>query len=130
MARNRNRTRNAAPAGVTEEQDEVQDTPTEAPAEGSPDTGESGQGEVPQAETQPTVQGPVEVERKTIKSVIVAGLRAGLGTKEIAAQVQAAFPNSAAARKSEKHIAWYRSKLRQEAKAVAAAVAAEREKVA
>lgn len=77
-----------------------------------------------------TVQVPVEqakveaTPRKTIKSVIVTALHAGLGTKEITALIQAEFPESAAARKAEKHIAWYRSKLRQEAKIAAAAVAA------
>ena len=67
---------------------------------------------------------PATTERVTIKSVIVNGIRAGLGTKDIAALVRERFPESAAARKSEKHIAWYRSKLRQEAKIAANAAQA------
>jgi hypothetical protein len=73
----------------------------------------------------PAEQAKVEAApRVTIKSVIVTGLRNGLGTKEITALLQDQFPASAAARKAVKHIAWYRSRLRQEAKAAVAAITA------
>lgn len=49
----------------------------------------------------------------TIKHLILSGLKAGLSTKEIAAQLLETYPSSAAAAKSVKHIAWYRTKVKQ-----------------
>lgn len=83
-------------------------TPASAPVETTP---------VAPAQVTPA---PANGERITIKSVIMAGINAGLGTKEIGAQLAAQFPNSAAARKADKHVAWYRSRQRQIAKAALA----------
>lgn len=48
----------------------------------------------------------------SIRQIIRGGLLAGETTKEIAAKVQAAFPDSAAAKKSAKHIAWYKATMK------------------
>lgn len=48
----------------------------------------------------------------SIRQIIRTALLAGKPTKEIAELVTAAHPNSAAAAKSTKHIAWYRSEMR------------------
>ncbi len=48
----------------------------------------------------------------SIRQIIRTALLQGKETKEIAAMVTAAHPNSAAAAKSTKHIAWYRSEMR------------------
>lgn len=56
---------------------------------------------------------PVVPRTDTIKHLIVSGIKAGKTTKEIAAELVAAFPNSAAAAKTVKHIAWYRTKVKQ-----------------
>lgn len=49
---------------------------------------------------------------RSIRQIILTGLMAGQSTKEIAALVVAAHPDSAAAKKSVKHIAWYRAWLK------------------
>lgn len=49
---------------------------------------------------------------KSIRQIIMGGILVGKPTKEIAAEVQAAYPDSAAAKKSAKHIAWYRSDMK------------------
>lgn len=49
---------------------------------------------------------------KSIRQIIMGGLLAGKPTKEIAAEVQEAYPTSAAAAKSSKHIAWYKSTMK------------------
>jgi hypothetical protein len=56
-----------------------------------------------------TVTGP-----KSIRQLIMGSILAGKPTKEIAEAVKAAFPNSAAAAKSTKHIAWYRSRMKKD----------------
>ena len=56
---------------------------------------------------------------KSIRSLIMSEITKGTPTKEIAALVQAQFPGTAAATKSVKHIAWYRSRMKKDAKAAA-----------
>lgn len=71
---------------------------------------------------QETFNAPVvatEGTHKSIRSLIMAGITVGRSTKEIAADVQAQFPNTQAAAKSTKHIAWYRSRMKKDAKAAA-----------
>lgn len=51
---------------------------------------------------------------KSIRSLIMSAILAGKPTKEIAAEVQAHFPGTAAATKSTKHIAWYRSRMKKD----------------
>ena len=53
------------------------------------------------------------VRSDTIKYLIVTAIKAGLTTKEITVLVQERFPLSAAAAKPVKHIAWYRTKVKQ-----------------
>jgi ribosomal protein L11 methylase PrmA len=70
--------------------------------------------------TAPVVQEQVTVtpesgdKPKSIRQLIMSGILAGKPTKEIAAAVQAEFPTSAAAAKSTKHIAWYRSRMKKD----------------
>ncbi len=52
------------------------------------------------------------VNPNSIRQMVCTALLAGKDTKTIAEQIQAAHPNSAAAAKSTKHIAWYRADLR------------------
>jgi hypothetical protein len=49
----------------------------------------------------------------TIKHLILAGLKSGKSTKEIAVELVEKFPMSMASAKSVKHIAWYRTKVKQ-----------------
>ena len=49
----------------------------------------------------------------TIKHLITTGIRDGKTTEQIADELAERFPNSAAAAKSVKHIAWYRTKMKQ-----------------
>ena len=60
---------------------------------------------------------PAQVETPapamTIKKLITTGIAAGKTTKEIAVELAEKFPASAAAAKSVKHIAWYRTKMKQ-----------------
>lgn len=51
---------------------------------------------------------------KSIRQLIMGSILAGKPTKEIAEAVKAAFPNSQAAAKSTKHIAWYRSRMKKD----------------
>jgi hypothetical protein len=74
------------------------------------------------AETAPVVTPTPETTgtpHKSIRSLIMSEITAGTPTKEIAAKVQAQFPGTAAATKSVKHIAWYRSRMKKDAKAAA-----------
>jgi len=52
------------------------------------------------------------VNANSIRQLIITALLAGDDTKTIAATIQAKHPESAAAKKSVKHIAWYRAQLR------------------
>ena len=52
------------------------------------------------------------VNPKSIRQLIITGIMAGKPTKEIAEAVQAAHPESAAAKKSAKHIGWYKADLK------------------
>jgi hypothetical protein len=51
-------------------------------------------------------------DQPSIRQTIIGGLKMGLSTAEIAEQVKAIAPNSAAAAKSSAHIAWYRNQLK------------------
>lgn len=51
---------------------------------------------------------------KSIRSLIMSGILAGKTTKELTVEVQAHFPGTAAAAKSTKHIAWYRSRMKKD----------------
>ena len=59
------------------------------------------------------------VNPNSIRQTIRRMLGEGKSTKDIAAVLTEKFPGSAAAAKSTKHIAYYRSQLRKEAKAQA-----------
>ena len=48
----------------------------------------------------------------SIRQICLRGFMAGKSTKEIAAEIQAAHPDSAAAGKSVKHIAWHRANMK------------------
>ncbi len=48
----------------------------------------------------------------SIRQIVLGGLMAGKTTAEIKDLIIAAHPNSAAAAKSTKHIAWYRAWLK------------------
>lgn len=48
----------------------------------------------------------------SIRQICMTGILAGKSTKEIAAEIQAAHPASAAAAKSAKHIAWYKATMK------------------
>ena len=52
------------------------------------------------------------VNPNSIRQTVITMLLAGADTKSIAASVQEKFPQSAAAAKSTKHIAWYRADLK------------------
>lgn len=54
------------------------------------------------------------VNPRSIRQIVMNGLLAGKSTKDIAALVMAEHPNSAAATKSVKHIAWYRARMRKD----------------
>lgn len=64
---------------------------------------------------------------KSIRQIALAGIIGGKDTATIAAEIQAAYPTSAGALKSKKHIAWYRSWIKKNPndKAVVALRAAE-----
>ena len=55
-----------------------------------------------------------EASIRSIRKICMEGILAGRGTKEIAAEIAAHHPTSAAAAKSGKHIAWYRSYMKKE----------------
>lgn len=48
----------------------------------------------------------------SIRQICMTGILAGKSTKEIAAEIQLHHPNSAAAAKSAKHIAWYKATMK------------------
>ena len=50
----------------------------------------------------------------SIRQIIMTAILAGESTKDIAVKVQAAHPDSAAAKKSVKHIAWYRARMKKD----------------
>jgi hypothetical protein len=52
--------------------------------------------------------GAQDEKRPSIRSIILSGLRDKLSTNEIAEQIKLHHPESAAAAKSSKHIAYYR----------------------
>lgn len=52
------------------------------------------------------------VNPKSIRQIICTALIAGVPSKDIALAVQAAHPESAAAKKSAKHIGWYKADLK------------------
>lgn len=54
------------------------------------------------------------VNPNSIRQTVITALMAGADTKSIAEQLKAKFPESAAAAKSVKHIAWYRATLRKQ----------------
>lgn len=47
--------------------------------------------------------------KRSIRQICLQGIAAGMSTKDIAAIIVAEYPDSAAAHKSAKHIAWYRA---------------------
>ena len=51
---------------------------------------------------------------RSIRKICMEGILAGKTTKELAAEITLHHPNSAAAAKSGKHIAWYRSYMKKE----------------
>lgn len=75
------------------------------------------------AEVAPVVETVVTEKPKSIRQLIMSGITAGKDTKTIAAEVQLHFPSSAAAAKSVKHIAWYRSRMKKDATTAATAAA-------
>lgn len=75
------------------------------------------------AEVAPVAEVTVTEKPKSIRSLIMARITEGRNTKEIAAEVQLHFPHSAAAAKSVKHIAWYRSRMKKDAATAAGAAA-------
>jgi hypothetical protein len=52
----------------------------------------------------------------SIRQNIIGMILAGKPTKEIAEMLTAKFPESAAAKKSAKHIGWYRARLKKDGK--------------
>lgn len=50
----------------------------------------------------------------SIRQIILTGLREGRNTPSIAAVIRQYHPDSAAAAKSSKHIAWYRAWLKKQ----------------
>jgi hypothetical protein len=52
------------------------------------------------------------VNPNSIRQIIRTALLRNTPTKDIAAMITKAHPNSAAAAKSVKHIAWYRAQMR------------------
>ncbi len=67
------------------------------------------------------IEASAEVRPKSIRSLLMAGISAGRSTQDLAADLKRYFPGTAAAAKSGKHIAYYRSLMRKEGKAVPAA---------
>jgi hypothetical protein len=51
---------------------------------------------------------------KSIRQLVMGMILAGKPTKEIAAEIAVHFPGTAADRKSAKHIAWYRSRMKKD----------------
>jgi len=48
----------------------------------------------------------------SVRQIVRAGLEAGLSTAQIAEQIKAAHPNTRAAAIPNKHIGWYKSKMK------------------
>lgn len=63
----------------------------------------------------------VETPRASIRQTIRQAIVAGRSTPEISATLTELFPTTMAAQKAGKHIAYYRSQLKKEAKAAVAA---------
>lgn len=67
------------------------------------------------AEVPATVAAPETTDKpKSIRSLVMGMILAGAPTKAIAAQIAIHFPGTAADRKSTKHIAWYRSRMKKD----------------
>lgn len=54
----------------------------------------------------------------SIRQICIGMINEGHATKVIAERIQALHPDSAAAKKSAKHIAWYKAQLKKEGKLV------------
>lgn len=77
-------------------------------------------GDKPKAElTQKT-----KVKGASIRGLIQSRLAEGKSTDEISEELQTAFPDSMAAKKAKKHIAFYKSRMKKEGKIVPGAEAA------
>lgn len=59
-------------------------------------------------------RGGAPVNPKSIRQTVMRMLGEGKATKEIAEVLKSEFPGTAAAAKSDKHIAFYRAKMRQD----------------
>lgn len=81
-------------------------TPPEAVAAPLPETVE------PKAVVDATTK-----RKPSIRQLVTDGIQAGKSTKDIEAELKAAFPDSQAAQKSAKHIAFYRCQLKRAKKA-------------
>ncbi len=54
------------------------------------------------------------VNPNSIRQLIMTSIIAGKTTKEIAVELAAKHPDSAAAKKSSKHIGWYRARMKKD----------------
>lgn len=66
------------------------------------------------AEVPAAVTETVATKPKSIRALVMGMILAGKPTKEIAGQIAVHFPGTAADRKSTKHIAWYRSRMKKD----------------